>query len=129
MQHFAPADLVLTDARQHPLDFQLRALGKYRIQVGGDNAIRLEQLAKRRIRQIGMNPGQRLGGGQRALKRQMLITVQRVVMDEIQNRRLRRQHMIQVSDGVFDDLARGQRHVGRWMSGGRGHASFPTANG
>jgi len=37
-----------------------------------------------------VNPGEPLGGGQRLLERQVLVAVQGVVVDEVQDRCLRR---------------------------------------
>ena len=124
VQHLAPANGAIPRPRQHPFNLQFRPLGKHCLQIGGDNPISPKQLAKGRIGQIGMNSGQRLGGGQRLLKRQMLIAVQSVVMDEIQNRRLPRQDMIQMSDGVFDPLPGSGRQVGCGLGNGCGHGAL-----
>ena len=95
-QHFAAPDRPFADLHQWSFRRQRRALAEYRIQIDRRNSLRPIELAELRIGQIGMNPGQLLGSGQRLFKRQMLIAVQGVVMNEIQDRGLRRQQMIQM---------------------------------
>jgi hypothetical protein len=72
-----------------------------------------------------MNPGQGFGSGQRLLERQVLIAVQGVVMDEIQDRRLPGQNVIQMSDGLLDPIWRGPsgRADAGWATD-RGHGAL-----
>jgi hypothetical protein len=58
----------------------------------------------------------------------MLVAMQGVVVDKIENRRLTRQHMIQVSDGVINDPAGSLqgRVCLRLERSGRGHNDSPN---
>ena len=69
LQHLAPADVPIPDPRQHRVGFERRALGKRGAQIGIGDSTGSKQLAKFRFRQIGVNSGQSLGGGQRFLER------------------------------------------------------------
>ena len=69
-----------------------------------------QQFAEARIGQVGGGAGEPLRGFQRRGERQVLEAVQRVVMNEVADRRLRRQHVRQVLDPVNQPVA--QREIG-----------------
>ena len=123
-QHLAPADAPVTGANQHGIGRQFRTPGKNRGQIRLVDPAGPVQPAELFLRQPGANPGESFGFGQRLLERQVLVAVQGVVMDEIENRGLGRQHVIQMGHGPFDDLARieGEK-VGRTVGRRRGHGN------
>jgi hypothetical protein len=88
-QHLAPADVPIAGTDQHGFGIEcFRTPGECRVQIRVANPPARYSARKFSLGQIGANPGELLGRGQRLFERQVLITVQGVVMDEIQDRRL-----------------------------------------
>ena len=118
-QHLAPTDVPIAGTDQHGFGLKCFPPGECRVQIRIANSAGPVQRAKVLLGQIGANAGELLGRRQRLFERQVLITVQGIVMDEIQDRRLAGQHMVEMGDGLLDDLA--WPECGPIGRDGRGH--------